>query len=95
MIHGVGKNQVGGVDSRMEESVDPPPVSSVFVPHYSHVWTLFKDKENLMWMEVREHHIQAMTRYPNKSCKYPTLPLPPSLSLAFVKPAQTIETRTA
>ena len=28
MIHGVGKNQVGGVDSRIEESVDPPPIPS-------------------------------------------------------------------
>lgn len=29
MIHGVGKNQVGGVDSKIEESVDPPPIPSV------------------------------------------------------------------
>jgi hypothetical protein len=87
MIHGVGRNQDGGVERIRAVIVDPPPIYQLL-----YLYRVHHLLESMSHREVSgiDKDVQAMTKYPNKSCKYP-LPLP----LPLVRPDQTTATLTA
>lgn len=91
IIHGVGRNQDGVVERIKAVMVDPPPVyqyCSVF--SLSHPLGLHHRHEKTLSKREGRVDIQAITRYPNRSCRYP-LPFP----LPLVRADQTTATLTA